>query len=209
MLNTFRSLRSWAVIAWALFLVPMLARAQQDIQVISGNNPYIALGRNLAWGGSGVGNLNNNFIFHPTDPNIGFCLFLANNNPSSSHSVSVAVSQTGDPNQTSFQGQTGKWFNVPTVTSFPTTVAANTVVGINYKTTASANIAVQFSGATTQAGSPDTVNIFAVQTNQSACGSLAANSVQGVYQNGTNVTNAQDFPLIVGGLQQPGSTSFA
>lgn len=207
MLNLFRSLRSWLFIGWILFVVPLLARAQQDIQVISGTNPYVVIARGYQWGGSGPGNLNNNFIFHPIDPNEGFCLFLGNNNPSSSHTVSVAVSQSGDPTLTTFIGNTGQWFGVPTTTVFPVTVNPSTVVGINYKTTASATIAVQFSGASTQGGSPDTVNVFVVQTNQSACGSLAVNSVQGVVQNGNTQTNVNDFPVQIGGVSQPGSTS--
>lgn len=206
MLNLLRSLRSWLLIGWILFLVPLLARAQQDIQVIGGTNPYITIGRGLAWAGSGPGNLNNNFIFHPIDPNEGFCLFIGNNNPSNSHTVTVAVSQSGDPTLNQFIGLSGQWFTVPTITTFPVTVPAATVVGVNYKTTASATVAVQFSGATLQAGSPDTVNIFAVQTNQSACGSLGVNSVQGVAQNGTTQTNANTFPVQIGGVSSPGAT---
>jgi hypothetical protein len=208
-MTIFRNLRSWLAIAWILFLVPLLARAQQDIQVIGGTNPYIQIGRGLSWGGIGIGNLNNNFIFHPIDPNEGFCLFLGNNNPSSAHSVTVAVSQSGDPSLNQFNGVQGQWFNVPTVTAFPTSVPANTVVGINYKTTASATIAVSFSGATTQAGSPDTVNVFAVQTNQSSCGNLPVNSVQGPFQQNSTVTLTSQFPLLIGGLTAPGSTSTA
>ena len=185
------------------------ALAQQDINIVGGTSPYIVIGRGLQWGGSGFGNLNNNFIFTPTGPDVGFCLYLSNNNPSSSHSVSVSVFQSGDPALKSFIGSQGKWNGVPTTTTFPISVLPNSVSGVNYKTSASANITVQFTGATTQGGSPDTVDVFAVQTTQSSCGALASNSVQGVYQNNTNVTNAQDFPVLIGGLTQPGSTSTA
>jgi hypothetical protein len=197
----------WLFFSAIVILVPLFARAQQDIQVIGGTNPYITIGRNFSWAGSGPGNLNNNFIFHPIDPNEGFCLFIGNNNPTSAHSVSVAVAQSGDPTLNSFQGVTGQWFSVSTVTLFPVSVPAATVVGINYKTTASASITVSFSGATPQAGSPDTVNVFAVQTNQSACGSLPNQAVQGPFQNGTQATNSQQFPVLIGGLAAPGTTS--
>lgn len=198
------------LLAWVLILCPIfcsIARAQQDISVVGGTNPYIILGRGLAWGGAGTGNLNNNFIFSPVDPNQGFCLFLSNNNPTSAHTVSVGVSQTGDPALHSFQGFSQKWFGVPTTTTFPVNVPLSGIVGINYKTTASAGITVSFSGATTQAGSPDTVDVFAVQTNQSACGSLSTNVVQGPFNQNTTVTTAQQFPVLIGGLAAPGTTT--
>lgn len=195
------------VLVFALLLVSARAQTPQDIQVIGGTNPYIIIGRGIAWSGSGPGNLNNNFIFSPVDPNQGFCLFLSNNNPSSSHNVTVAVAQTGDPALKFFQGFAQKWFTVPTVTAFPVTVPALGIVGINYKTTASAGITVSFSGAILQAGSPDTVDVFAVQTNQSACGSLSSNSVQGVAQQGTTEVLTNQFPVQIGGLVAPGSST--
>jgi len=192
-----------------LLLAAVPALAQQDINIVGGTSPYIVIGRGLNWSGSGFGNIQNNFIFTPTGPDVGFCLFLANNNPSSSHSVTVAVSQNGDPALKSFNGFQGRWNTVPTSSTFPITVAANSVSGINYKTSASANIVVTFSGTSAQAGSPDTVDVFAVQTTQSSCGALASNSVQGVYTNNANVTNAQNFPVLIGGYASPGTTGAA
>jgi hypothetical protein len=206
-----RTFRAWGLICWALFFFPLIARAQQDITITggSGANPFIIIGRSISWAGSGPGNLNNNFIFSPVDPNQGFCLFISNNNPTNSHTVSVTVSQTGDPSLQQFIGFAQKWNTVPTITSFPVTVAASGIQGINYKTTASANIRVGFTGATAQAGTPDTADVFAVQTNQSACGSLSTQAVQGPFQQGTNVTLANQFPVLVGGLASPGSTGSA
>lgn len=202
-------IRHFAAILGLLGAFSLCAWAQQDIKVVSGSNPYTIIGRSINWGGSGIGNLNNNFIFQPLDPNQGFCLFLSNNNPSNSHTVSVSVFQTGDPGLTNFQGFAQKWFGVATVTAFPVTVPTLGIVGINYKTTASAGITVVFSGATTAAGSPDTLDVFAVQTNQSACGSLPINSVQGPFQQNATVTLAQQFPVLVGGVTSPGSTGSA
>lgn len=206
MKNFLRSCCTWALVTWAMIFVPLLARAQQDIQVTGGTNPYTIIGRGLTWGGSGINQVNNNFIFHPTDPNEGFCLFVSNNNTSSSHTFTVAVYQTGDPAQSLFTGFSQRWFLVATNTAFPVTVNANAIVGINYKTTASAGISVNISGSTTQTGSPDTADIFAVQTNQSSCGSLPVNSVQGPYNIGATQTTAQKFPVIIGGTQQGGNS---
>jgi hypothetical protein len=197
------------LLATACTLMPLGGRifAQQDIPIVGGSNPYIIIGRSITWGGSGFGNLGNNFIFQPVTPDEGFCLFVSNNNPTSSHTFTVVVSQTGDPALTTFTGFAQKWSTVPTTSSFPVTVNASSMVGLNYKTSASAAINVRFSGNTTQAGSPDTADVFAVQTTQSSCGALASNAVQGVYQQGAAITLAQQFPLLIGGLPAPGSTT--
>jgi hypothetical protein len=201
-------LLAWAVLLSA-FVGRMAGQNPQDILITGGTNPYIIIGRGIAWGGSGFGNTNNNYIFHPVTPDEGFCLFLSNNNPSNSHTITVAVSQTGDPAVNSFIGLQQKWNSVPTTSAFPVTVPILGIVGINYKTTASAGIAVQLSGSTVQAGSPDTVDIFAVQTTASSCGALSSNAVQGPYQQGAALTLSQQFPVLVGGLYAPGSTTSA
>jgi hypothetical protein len=185
-----------------------LCAAQTDNFISSGNvSPYLTLGRGLNWGGSGPNTIGQSFIFNPLDPNQGFCVFVFNNNTTSSHSFTLTVAQTGDPSVRTYFGNTQRWTNVATQSSFPFTVPANSLAGINYKTTASAAIVISFSGNSTQAGSPDTADVFTVQTNQSSCGSLPVNSVQGPFQQGANVTLQQQFPVLVGGLAGPGSTS--
>ena len=191
-----------------LSLFPQRAEAQTDNFIASGStSPYLILGRSLIWGGTGFGTIGQNFIFHPLDPNQGFCLFLFNNNPSNSHTFTVTVAQTGDPALQAYSGSTAHWTSVPTQTSFPATVLANSLIGINYKTTASAGIVISFTGNTTQAGNPDSVDAFTVQTSQSSCGTLATNSVQGPYQEGVNITANQQFPVLIGGVQAPETTS--
>lgn len=193
--------------ALAILLCAPSTSAQTDNFIASGSvSPYLTLGRSLVWGGTGLGTVGQNFIFNPLDPNQGFCVFIFNNNPSSAHSFTITVGQTGDPIIKTYANNTAHWSNVPTTTSFPATVAANTLIGINYKTTASAVIAISFTGNTTQAGSPDSADIFTVQTNQSSCGTLSSNSVQGVAQQGTTETLSNQFPVQVGGLAAPGST---
>jgi hypothetical protein len=177
----------------------------QDIQIVGGTNPYITIGRGLAWGGGGPGNIGNNFIFQPVSPDEGFCLFITNNNPTNAHSVTVTVSQTGDPALTTFIGNTAKWNTVATTTSFPISVPASSISGVNYKTSASAGIRIGFTGNTTQAGSPDTADVFAVQTTQSSCGALPSNAVQGPYVIGSLPTALQKFPVLVGGIGTTGS----
>lgn len=182
--------------------------AQTDNFLAQGStSPYLTLGRGLIWGGTGLGTVGQNFIFHPLDPNQGFCVFVYNNNPTSGHSFTITVAQTGDPTVQSYSGNTSKWTPVATSTAMPTSVANNQLTAINYKTTASAGIVISFTGNTTQAGSPDSADIFTVQTDQSSCGVLPTNAVQGPFQQGTTITAAQQAPVLIGGLLIPGTSS--
>lgn len=184
-----------------LLLIPALALGQTDNYISSGSvSPYLTLGRGLAWGGSGLGTIGQNFIFAPLDPNQGFCVFIFNNNPSSTHTVSLTVAQTGDPSVKTYGNNTARWTNVATNTSFPVSINPNTLIGINYKTTASAGVTISFTGNTALGGSPDTADVFTVQTNQSSCGTLPTNAVQGPFQNTTVLTPSQKFPVLIGGL---------
>ena len=198
-------IRARIFILWALVLAPVLLRAQQqDIPVVAGTNPYITIVRGAAWGGSGLGTVVNNFIFQPVTPDEGFCLFVSNHNPINPHTFTLLVAQSGDSTQTSYQGVATLWNVVPATgaaTSFTVQQAgtAGAVIGINFKTTASAQIVVRITNNSTAAGSPDTVDLFAVQTTQSSCGGLPANSVQGVWLNGATLPAGQTYPVLVGG----------
>ena len=185
-----------------------LCTAQTDNFISAGStSPYLTLGRALQWGGTGPGTVGQSFIFNPLDPNQGFCVFFFNNNPTNAHSFTLTVAQSGDPGVKTYFGNTQRWVNVATSTSFPASVSANSVLGINYKTTASAVIVISVTGNALAGGSPDTADIFTVQTNQSSCGTIPVNSVQGPYQQNANATLAQQFPVLIGGVSNPGSTS--
>jgi hypothetical protein len=142
--------------------------AQSDIPV-SGISAYVDLGRNLAWGASGPGTANNAFIFAPISPNSNLCLFAQNLNTTSAHTFTLTVAQTGDQRQTAYAGQTAVWTPV-SVNPALTTVAAGAVAVTFARTSGAARIAVVVSGSTTAAGTPDTLNLFAVQTTDVACG---------------------------------------
>jgi hypothetical protein len=189
---------------WLLMLMAALSNAaiaQTDNFLSAGSvSPYVTMGRNLTWGGIGLGTVGQNFIFHPLDPNEGFCLFIQNNNTTGAHTLTLTVAQTGDPALIQYAGFTQLWFGVPTATSFPLSVPANSVVGVNYKTTASAGIVISVTGNATVAGSPDTANLFTVQTNQSACGTIAGNVVQGPFLQGTIAPGSAQFPVLTGGV---------
>lgn len=198
-----------------LTLVTLLSLAGFNIEAQTDNfisqgsvSPYIVLGRGLAWGGAGQGTISQNFIFHPVNPDEGFCLFINNNNPVSGHNVTVAVFQTGDPALQVFNVSPQKWFTVPTaLVLMPVNIPASSVIGINYKTNASAGITIQFTSNIGAGGSPDTADIFAVQTTLSTCGGIAATPVQGPFPLGTGIGPAQEFPVLIGGTQDPATAS--
>src|SRR5882757_3887908 len=75
-----------------LVFTNQVAHAQQDI-TISGINPYTVIGRNLVWGASGPGGVNNNFIFTPPSTDSAVCVYFTNKNPTNAHTVNLVVDQ--------------------------------------------------------------------------------------------------------------------
>jgi hypothetical protein len=193
-----------ALLALALCSV---AWGQQDV-FITGTNAYTVLGRGLPWG-NGSGAVNNNFVFSALNPNTQVCLYVTNNNPSNSHAFTVTLWQAGDPQVKSFANQTSKWASSSTVQTFPQTVLASSTKGIFFNVTAAAQLTAQFTGTAAAGGSPDTADIFAVETTSGGCGITSGTPipVQGAVVQGTSVTAANQFPVPIGGYATPGSPS--
>jgi hypothetical protein len=200
-------MRKGIIAAFPVLLVasffPSLVAAQQDIRITSGTNPYLLLGRNLRWGATGSGAIENNYIFTPISPNEGFCLFVQNNNPTFDRGVTVAVYQAGDPGAKNYIGFPQKWDNVPTTTPMPLVVLHNSTSSVAYKATASAGITVVLSGTNGGGGSTDTADVYVVQTEQSSCGSVAVGAVSGVYKQNVGLGTGDLFPVLVGGTNFP------
>lgn len=181
-----------------------LAWSQQDI-TIPGLSTYTVIGRGLLWG-TGV---NNNFIFQAYNPNTQICLYVTNNNPTNSHSFTVTLWQAGDPQVKAFASFPSKWAQTNTNQTFPKTVTAVTTVGIFFNVSAAALLTAQFTGSSSAAGSPDSADIFAVQTTAGGCG-LSAGSpvpVTGASVQGSTLTAPNQFPVLIGGLSSPGAAS--
>jgi len=197
-----------ALCSLVLLLCSPIAWSQQDV-TIPGLNTYTILGRGLSWGGTTAASVNNNFIFQVLNPNTQICLYITNNNPTSSHTFTVALWQTGDPSVKSFQQFPAKWAQTITNQIFPKTVAVSATVGIFFNVSAAALLTAQFTGATTQAGSPDTADIFAVQTTAGGCGLSAGTPipVTGSQVLGSTQTAANQFPVPIGGWTVPGTSS--
>lgn len=164
-----------------LFALPVFC--QSDI-LVSVHSPYFDLGRSLKFGQSGVGGVNNNFIFNPYAPQTGTCIWFYNNNPTNTHNVGINVLTSADPNVTSFIGNQGKWAGILAYgqAGVVYTSAINLNIGaMNPAITGSgiqvlyipsrgaARVALQFTGSIPAAGSPDTMDVFGAFTDQSTC----------------------------------------
>lgn len=158
----------------ALALCPLAARAQKDVQVGGGQTFYVTVAQGVPWN-----QLSQNYIFTPESPNIGVCLSVENNNPTSSHAISVTAYQNGDPALATYAGSTGFWIADPITNNF-TTVAANTVQTLYFPAQAAAHVAIVVRSTVSATGTPDTANIFAVQSTTGTCGAVSgALPVQG------------------------------
>lgn len=184
----------------AIFLFVWLAAngLAADI-MISGRGPYTDLARSAAWGATGRTGVENAYILQPLSPSQGICLFVANNNPTSAHSFRLRVFQTGDTRQAAYTNATGRWVE-DTVQGLPTTVPAAAMVVGYVHTTAAARIAVVIDNTSAAAGSPDTADVFLVQTEAGACGPVDRGSnlqiVEGLTQTGS--LPDRDYPVLAG-----------
>lgn len=182
-----------------------LAYAQgNDVNLGSQFTSFTTVVRGAAWS-----SINNAYIFAPNSQDASMCLEVINNNPSSSHTLTIGLNQTHDPNTTTYTGNLSRWVATQTVTPLPITVPAATGKGIYFQTFGAAQLALVFTGASTQAGNPDTVDIFIVATKQGNCGIGPGGpiAVQGPIVQGTSLAPAAQIPVLVGGMTAPGSTS--
>jgi hypothetical protein len=130
-----------------ILFVSVAAFTQVDIPINTiGANRTIA--RNWTWAGSGVGALNNNFIFTPSFTNEGICLSVTNND-TSTHAFTVLFYGTGDQTVKTFVANAGKWalLGPTSATDITPSQAAGTTVAYYVLAQGAANVAIVFSGA--------------------------------------------------------------
>lgn len=164
-------MRKWFLIF--LFAVCAGPAFSQDQFVSTGGSTYVDIVRGAAWG---TISFNRVFWFTPLTPDQRFCLFVANNNPTNSHTFSLSVYQTGDRQVSNYSGNTGRWIQ-DTVQGTPSPVAAASMTSAYVHANAGAFIALAFSGGATQAGSPDTADVFLVQTTGESCGPVQGGQI--------------------------------
>jgi len=170
-----------------LAIAPKPAQAQIDIPVQTLGN-YFQAGHNLTWGNSGTGGFNNNFVL----PGLGgitvnLCVYVQNNNPSSNHTFSLKSYVTSNPTVNTFTNNSVNWSPVQVLSPIfvqGSQWVANSEINPYLITGATgAKIALSFSGATTQTGSPDTANIWGMYTYGTSCSSfLSGNPTFSVYR---------------------------
>ncbi len=194
----------------AIICVCSLAWGQQDI-IITGQSAYTVLGRGLQWGSVAGAQpaMNNNFVFQALNPNTTVCVYVTNNNPTNAHNITIALQQAGDPQVKTFQIQQAKWAAAQTVQVFPITVNPLTTQGFFFNVSAAALLAAQITGTITAAGTPDTADVFAVQTTSGGCGITKGTPipVTGALPYNTSILPSNQVPLLIGGMTQPGVTS--
>lgn len=181
-----------ALVVLVGFLAAPLAHAQNQDIVMSGSNYYVTLATNKPWV-----YLQANYIFTPQSPNVGACLFVENLNPTNSHALTIAAYQTGDPSLDVFQTEQNLWNTSQIVANF-TSVGPASMKSLYINMTAAANVAVVITGTGTNGGTPDTANVFLVQTTAQQCGSAMA----GIQVQGSNPTGSSSLlinPVLIGG----------
>lgn len=187
-----------------LFVVLILAAAlfsggqsfgQGSDLALNGASMYVPIGQGIPWN-----QINRVYYFAPMSSSIGICVFFVNNNPTSSHTFAVSIFQTGDPATHGYTGHSGRW-TADVVVGTASPVAASTTTSVFAQSSAAAQIAISISGATLQAGSPDTADVYIVQTTGGNCGSVGFQIVAGA----DAVGQALNYnPLVIAGITASG-----
>lgn len=196
-------IKKLAIFFWRLFLAVAIlaatapvAPAANDVH-ISGASYYVTVAQNVPWN-----QLSANYIFTPQSPNVGLCVFVENSNPTNAHGITITAFQSGNPSLTKFATNPNLWAASQIVNNF-TTVAANSASSVFINTIGAANVALVISGTATLSGTPDTANVFVVQSTVPQCGSASTSqTVQGAQP--TNSTATSLNPVYIGGLQNSG-----
>lgn len=183
----------------AILLPPAILHAQQDM-FITADSPYVTIGKALGFGTSGVGGINNNWIFSPLDPNEGICIYFSSN-ASVPENFSLVIYQSGDPSVAGFQGLQSKWSSVATPANF-SPIFPGVTKTFFARTTAAAKIAIVVRG--TGSGPGQTVDAFLTQSSSpSGCTGGAPVGFPSIplFTNSpatANINSTSSFPLPVG-----------
>lgn len=179
------------ILAFIILISCVVSCYGQD-QIINGRSSYVQISPPAtAWSTLS----SQTYVFTPINPDYGICLSLVNNNPTNAHTITLTAFQSSDsnvPDFTHFQGR----YNSITIVGTPSPVAALTTTQVYLPANAAAKLALVFSGGGTLAGSPDTVDIFAVQTTQKVCGGVNPATGQG-YTLSTPNTGTSSAPPIM------------
>jgi hypothetical protein len=156
-----------AIAALALLMLFSSAVAQAADYAINptGNNFQL---NNLVWGTSGANGFNNNYYFTPLYANGSVCVSVENNNPTSTHTFTILIQTTSDATENS--PSDGTWQTNGAATGLLVPISPGTLAGLGANVSGAAQVNVNLSASSTQAGSPDTADVHIVQT-QGNCAS--------------------------------------
>jgi hypothetical protein len=175
-----------------------LAFAQNPDLVLNPGSYYVDIGRGIDWGTQ----FNRTYVIVPNTPNSSICIYVVNNNPTSAHSFTTTTFQAADSRVADFSTNQGRYNSVPLI-SMPGSVPASSMVSGFTQSTAAAKVAIKFTGAISQAGSPDNADVFLVQTTSGSCGSASsALAIQGTAATGAAPVGN---PVYIGGVSSDGN----
>lgn len=162
------------VVAFFAALFCCASARANDIQINPTGPVFRVNNQTLAWGITGGGGIQNNFFFSPLSPSEYVCTYVYNNNPTNQHGILVTINITANvlstgPSDGTWNFMTGGGgANQAQPFPSPALIIGSYVSGAGL-------VSVNISGTSTQAGSPDTANLFIVQTQQ-PCAAVRGNS---------------------------------
>jgi hypothetical protein len=156
---------------------------------------------NLVWGTSTQPGFNNNYFFTPLSQNESVCVYVRNNNTTNAHTFTASIVINSDPANISPSDATWQAAASSSGISVPASPGAN--ASIAAQISGVAQVSINLSASTVQAGSPDTANISIIQT-QGTCfsGNLAISSAP------TTFSATVPIQTISDGLSQSFYSSF-
>lgn len=176
-------MKKYLLILFIILISCFSSHAQND-QIVNARNVNIQISNPAGASGTipWLTLSNQTYVLSPLTPDMGFCISVVNNNPTSQHSFSVAAFQSGDTNVGDYSNNTGRYTSLPVIISAgsqPLVAPAGTTISFFVKSNGAAKVAFKFTGASTQAGVPDTVDIYGVQTTSGTCGSVLSGLTSG------------------------------
>ena len=166
------------ILLLAALLLSASAFAQVDI-VSPWRGPFGDLGRNLTWGVSGKGGMNNAMVIDVPEPQLGACLFIRNLNAAAAHSFTLRAFITSDQQAKGYYATPGAvWTPVNIVSGtwtqgvnsyfVPANLAGGGMAVFSISPASGSKVAFVI-GASVNAGGIDTANIFYTFGSPSPC----------------------------------------
>lgn len=150
-----------------LLLAASLCAAQNTIR-ISNPGPFHILAKAASFAGSGLGSLQNQWVYSAMPNATGACIYVQNNDLINAHTVVVNAYTT--PNPANFNlWSNGGWQTAPVIPSAPApiSIAANSTQGFYVPIIGAANVQIVFGGDGVVAGNG---NLFVIeQTGANGC----------------------------------------